>query len=164
MKVLALDPGGVTGWATFEIEAVNGSFIMRPDLTSHFKAGQLKVGRTEKHHKLLWIFLSQHQPDVIVIERFEKRNNDFSLLISCEYIGVTEVWAQLHPDTSLVYQGSSEALTFCDNEKMALLGLLMLPYTVWKDANAAQKHLIYFLINWRYRTIRNRILQVWKPE
>jgi hypothetical protein len=160
VKIISIDPGGVTGWATFEFDIVNNKPVLHEKMKEHFtSAGQI---RKENHHELLWRFLDRKQPDIVVCERYEKRNNDFSLLISVEYIGVVKAWCQTNEKT-LVMQGAGEALFFMTKDKMYVLDLTLEPYTRWKDANAARKHLVFFLINWKYQSIRNRILWQLKP-
>lgn len=144
MKIISIDPGGVTGWACFTIPlAPTGDPVWGGPVKQNFSSyGQLT---TPEHHDELDSLLDKTNPDLIVCERFEKRNNDFSLLISCEYIGVVKRYGQ-YSGTEVIMQGSSQALVWCDNKKMSVLDLLIKPYTANKDANAARKHLLYFLI------------------
>src|ERR1700760_897342 len=141
MKIMALDPGGTTGWSIFEV-AMDGDRPMFDDILKCFtRAGQLD---REGHHATLWRFLDKENPDTIVMERYEKRNNDFSLLISVEYVGVAKAWAALRRKV-LVFQGASQALHFMDEgSKLARLNLVLEPYTKWKDANASLKHLVFY--------------------
>jgi hypothetical protein len=114
----------------------------------------------QEHHSELNMLMRRQKPDIVVCERYEKRNNDFSLLISCEYIGVVKRYCQA-TNTPLEMQGASEALKFCDNDKMKKLGLLLSPYIPNKDAMAARKHLVYYLIfnfGKKYSSIADRLL------
>jgi hypothetical protein len=144
VKVMAIDPGGVTGWATFCIPAAPDKtrVTWAQELRQNFPSyGQLQG----EHHLALWQLLRKHKPDVLVYERYEKRNNDFSLLVSCEYIGIVKAYAQ-ESGCYLVEQGASQALVFVDTEKLEKLDLCIRPYTPNKDANAARKHLVYYLL------------------
>jgi len=145
VKIISIDPGGTTGWCIFEIEREGMEFKVSEDIKEHFvSSGQLNK---PNHHSTLWRFLDKHQPDVIVCERYEKRNNDFSLLISVEYIGTVKTWAALN-DRFVVFQGASQALHWMDEgAKLSRLGLTLLPYVKWKDANAALKHMVFYLVN-----------------
>lgn len=145
MRIISIDPGGTTGWTIFDIERDGTDYKVAEDVKEHFvNSGQLEK---PNHHSTLWRFLDQHQPDLIVMERYEKRNNDFSLLISVEYIGVVKLWCQVN-DVPLVMQGASQALHWMDEgAKLSRLGLTLLPYVKWKDANAARKHMVFYLVN-----------------
>ena len=145
MKILSIDPGGTTGWCTFEIGFDrNGAPLWNPTVAEHFcDVGQLTI---PEHHNNLRKLMHVQNPDIIVCERFEKRQNDFSLLISVEYIGVVKQFAQ-QTNKTLVMQGASEALKWCSMDKMNILELALTPYQTWKDANAARKHLLYFLVH-----------------
>jgi hypothetical protein len=160
LKIMSIDPGGTTGWATFVIPlSPTGNLIWNGPLRRMLSdAGQLS--KTD-HHDNLREVLSRQRPDLIILERFEKRNNDFSLLISCEYIGVVKLYGQQYR-CPVVMQGASQALVWCDDVKMKVLEALVLPYTPNKDANAARKHLVYFLVfnsDPRLAEVRLRILE-----
>lgn len=163
MKIIAIDPGGVTGWASFTIPmSAAGQVVWDPDYRKHFSNyGQLGPG---DHHFGLYAMLNKHKPDVIVCERFENRNNEFAETISLEYIGVVKAYSQA-TTTTLVMQGASEALRFVDYSKLDKYGIALKPYKPWKDANAARKHLLFYLLfGTVYKDISNRLLQVMKPE
>lgn len=162
MKIIAIDPGGVTGWARFQVDIdEHDKPKLFPKMHKHFTGtGQFVE---PNHHRALWLFLDEQQPDIVICERFENRNdNDFAVLISNEYIGTVRTWCQIN-SRYLKMQGASQALFLMTTEKMYVLGLVVEPYTPNKDANAAQKHLVFFLINWRYRAISNMILFKLRP-
>jgi hypothetical protein len=161
MKIIAIDPGGVTGWARFEFQLDDADKPkLQTRIEKHFTgSGQFE---SQNHHRALWMFLDEEKPDIVVCERFENRNNDFTILVSVEYIGVVRAWCQMN-NVFLKMQGASQALFLMTTEKMYVLGLVIEPYTPNKDANAAKKHLVFFLINWRYRAISNMILFKLKP-
>jgi hypothetical protein len=156
MKVIAIDPGGVTGWSTFSIPMDGDKPVWGGRLKTYFtRYGQL----SGDHHDELDELLEAQRPDIIVCERFENRNNDFSLLISVEYIGVVKRYGQGH-NIPVIMQGASQALVWCTNDKMEKLNLLVKPYQPNKDANASRKHLVYFLIfGERTPAIRLRLLE-----
>lgn len=143
MRIISIDPGGTTGWATCSLDMNNPEPLWLPKLSDHFDdMGQL----TGEHHRTLRALLIKVKPDLIVCERFEHRNNDFAKLVSLEYIGVVKLYSQ-EVNCDLVLQGASQALVWCSNQKMDKLDLLLAPYQPWKDANAARKHLVYYLIH-----------------
>jgi hypothetical protein len=162
MKIIAIDPGGVTGWASFTIPMSQGQPIWSDKIKNHFSnAGQIT---NPDHHDELDEHLHKTKPDMIVCERFEHRTNDFSLLISCEYIGVVKRYAQQY-EVPLFMQGANQALVFCDNAKMQMLDILIKPYQPNKDANAAKKHLVWFLIfGDQFPAIRHRLLVELKTQ
>jgi hypothetical protein len=164
MKVISIDPGGVTGFASFTIPMTNDT---TPLWSDNIKDNFSNYGQFQnaQHHDELDAFLRKNKPNFVVCERFEKRNNDFSLLISCEYIGVVKRYCQ-NTKTPLCMQGASEALTWCDRgDKMDALNLTIRPYTANKDANAARKHLLYYLVfNHKTMLIRKRLLEELKED
>jgi hypothetical protein len=146
VKVIAIDPGGTTGWATFEVEALRstGEVHWRGKTVAKCfdDGGQLNQ---PNHHALLWELLVSQGADYVICERFEHRNNDFTELISLEYIGVVKAYAQRFR-VNLIMQGAHQAFNFNDRGmKLDRLGLTLTPYKKWKDANAARKHLVYYL-------------------
>lgn len=83
IKVIALDPGGATGWAK--------------GLIHEGKMG-ISSGQNEWNHSDLWHELNLMKPDIIVCERFEFRKGSSQQgaeLISREYIGVVNLYVQL---------------------------------------------------------------------
>jgi hypothetical protein len=160
VKAIAIDPGGTTGWCTFEVETYDSTGDVRwhgKTIQDCFEdAGQLEG---DNHHKELRALLRKERPDILIVERFENRNNDFALLISCEYIGVCKEYAQTERIV-LVMQGASQAFGFDDaGQKLERLGLVLKPYKRWKDANAARKHMVFFLsTQQKYPRIRMTML------
>jgi hypothetical protein len=170
LTILALDPGGTTGWSVFEIDLDRhgvAAWEEPPVPAAHFSNfGQLSnPSDKEGHHQLLWRLLSKFQPNVIICERFDNSGNEFAKIISAQYIGVVTLWAELHDGTLLVMQGADQAKSWAKG-KLALLGILLHPVDRWKHANDANKHLLYFLCNQnyadRYPGIRMRMLRALK--
>lgn len=85
MKIIALDPGGTTGWATYDDRV--------PEGVSKFNMGQIGP---DEHHQELDVLLGQQSADdyYVVCESFEYRKGlrDNLVLVSCEYIGVTKLF------------------------------------------------------------------------
>lgn len=157
LTILALDPGGTTGWSVFEIDLNRhgaAEWEEPPEPAAHFSNfGQIKNPPTQDgHHELLWKLLSKFQPDVIVCERFDNSGNEFAKIISSEYIGVVKVWAAMHAGCRLVMQGADQAKDWSKG-KLSLLGILLHPVDKWKHANDANKHLLYFLCNQTYANV-----------
>jgi hypothetical protein len=102
-RILALDPGGMTGWACADI-------ALAP-LSVEFTQGMLGP---ERHHLQLFNLLGhlQVQDFTIVTESFEYRNDSRPglELVSREYIGVTELFVQerMRNGRPLVYQTASQ--------------------------------------------------------
>jgi hypothetical protein len=142
VKVLALDPGGTTGWAIFDISVDDeGSPVWRKAIRDHFRAGEM--GSNREHHKALWSFLIKEHPDLIICERFDNRNNEFAKIVSREYIGIVKLFCLLfHSD--LVMQGS-DVMVFTDDDKLTKLGIKVTPRSKWEHANDALRHLVRHL-------------------
>lgn len=164
MKAIAIDPGGTTGWATFEVDTYDSTGDVRwhgKSVQDCFKSfGQLTG---DMHHAELRELLRSERPDILIVERFEHRNNDFSLLVSLEYIGICKEYAQTFK-IILVMQGASQAFPFDEaGQKLERLGLVLKPYKTWKDANAARKHLVFYLATQqRFPKIRQVLLMLFK--
>ena len=124
--ILALDPGGTTGWCYWE-QVIDGI---------KFEQGQLG---NPKHHLELFDFLGDLDtqriaPEFhIVYESFEfrqtERHRDFIDYIPREYIGVVELFQQMNPHVKLFKQmagavipGPKNAAFFTD-DKVKRLGL-----------------------------------------
>src|SRR5687767_4243289 len=94
-RIVALDPGGTTGWAMWQDEPMS----MHSSPWNHFNAGQIGP---EEHHLDLYAHLEHlHVSDFTVIsESFEFRQNQVDAnrrginLMSREYIGVTKLFGK----------------------------------------------------------------------
>ena len=159
MRIIAIDPGGTTGWATCVLGDKVEDPLWKPKLEDHFEdCGQL----TGDHHYKLRQLLSTKNPDVIVRERFEHRNNEFAQLVSCEYIGVVKMWSQQYK-RRLVMQGASQAKPWVSTKKLVKLGLWLQPADAWGHAIDARRHLVYYLIfNSGNQYISTKLLQALK--
>jgi hypothetical protein len=172
-RILALDPGGVTGWATYTaLRMITpnslhvGQKISLPfsnDLYEYFdeewSGGQLgefngKKWAPKKHHNDLETLLGmQHVQDfTVVCESFEYRNESPSglVLMSREYIGVVERFCQ-ERNVPLVMQkaavGKVTKKSFVRKENLERLGLWVKGgASTWNHMMDADGHLLQYMI------------------
>lgn len=142
-RVIGLDPGGTTGWATVS--------RTREPSDETWQFGQL--GPNE-HHEELFAFLEMSivQETVIVCESFEFRQNrqrDNINLMSKEYIGVVKLLDQERNNVKTVFQTAAMAKGFVSDKKIKAMGLWQPGY---KHAMDATRHAIYYLVNKENRT------------
>lgn len=175
-RVLALDPGGTTGWSSYTAERM-GSYDADKEHFEYYNekwaCGQIGP---DDHHLRLYEFLGTQQTEeyTIVYESFEFRNQtkdaerDNINLMSREYIGVTRLFAQARMDGRegqlLSFQTAGKAKGFIPdkgpmaNKKIKDAGLW---YPNQKHAMDATRHLLYHLVN---RTGRwDLVERWWKP-
>lgn len=137
-RVVALDPGGTTGWATYT------SYPEATEEKQKFACGQIGP---YQHHKDLYDFLGMQQTDntIIVSESFEYRNERRPglVLVSKEYIGVTKLFAE---ERGVPYfeQTASKAKGFVKDSNLQKLGLWS---SGFQHAMDAMRHLLYYMIN-----------------
>lgn len=159
MKVLALDPGGTTGWATFEIRADTKlkTVLWEGPVEKHFtESGQLAQ---PDHHRILYSLLVSQAPDIIVSESFQNRNNDFANQISMEYQGVIKLYDQTHKHCRVHWNTASTGKGFATNKKLVHLNIMLKPSERWKHANDARRHLLQYLVfNARFPLLSAKIL------
>jgi hypothetical protein len=181
-RVLALDPGGTTGWATYTAKRipVGGLITEGPAEYEYYdeKWACGQIGPDEHHYKLDRFLGHMHTQEFIVVcESFEFRNldrrdRDNLNLMSREYIGVVKQWHQaLEPegyDTSgvkLVFQTAAQAKGFIPdkgpqaNKKIKDAGLW---YPNQKHAMDATRHLLWYLVNRENRM--DLVTRWWKPS
>lgn len=174
-RILALDPGGTTGWATYTAEKMVNPEGGVEYYKERFDCGQ--IGPQEHHYKLDRFLGLQHtQEFTVVCESFEFRQHDNHRqnveLISREYIGVVKQWHQaLAPEgyddsgVKLVFQTAALAKGFIPdkgpqaNKKIREAGLWY-PNSV--HAMDATRHLLYNLVNKRGRM--DLVEKWWKPS
>lgn len=123
MYILALDPGGITGWRTYSSGLFTAGFL-GPD----------------PHHKELWGFLDSVSADVVVCESFQHTTGKSTELISAEYVGIVKAWAGIN-DRKLVMQTSSEGKGFWNDDKLKRISL----YVVNKHIRDATRHLLHYM-------------------
>lgn len=137
--LIAFDPGGTTGVATFETSFGTPAKVGTAQLGPHI------------HHLALWEYLNIYAPTHIVFESFEFRNKsrDNLELISRNYIGIIELWAQIN-HVGLYKQSASQAKGFIPDTGLGKD--LAIKKLGWekpgaKHAMDALRHMIYFLVN-----------------
>jgi hypothetical protein len=140
-RLIALDPGGTTGWAT------HSWFDLRGEVTDRtWQCGQL----TGDHHNTLDVWLGNQQVAnyIIICESFQQyRELDSPELVSLEYIGVVKRFCQ-EREVHLVLQSSSQGKvglkSFVRRQNLVRLGL-------WspgqRHAMDAYGHLLTYMIN-----------------
>lgn len=147
--ILALDPGGTTGWATYQAEhsTVPGEFTWSDE---KWNCGQLEGNN---HHDALYTLLElSHTAEFhIVCESFEYRNQSRTgvVLISKEYIGVVNLFAQqrnivgnVHYQTAA--QGKVTGNSFIKKHNLQAAGLWSPGFGHAMDAYA---HMLYWMIS-----------------
>jgi hypothetical protein len=153
MLIVALDPGGTTGWACCEIKEVAQSIDERGSLRVNedyvYTAGQIGP---EQHHKKLWDALLDWRDSTqhlhLVVESFQFRQGRQRaniVLDSLEYIGVAKLFATMNTSrVSIALQTPASAKGFVSDSKIKRLGL-------WRPgaphANDATRHLLYYQVN-----------------
>jgi len=161
VKLLALDPGGTTGWATFELEVREGIYYWKGALKNHFECGQ--IGNNSNHHLKLWCFLHIQKPDRIICERFDNRDNEFAKIMAREYIGVVKLYCAI--TNCPVELPGSDRKEWTTNIKLSLLGILATPITTWRHANDASRHLVAWIAikgEEHYPGIRRPLIAIFK--
>jgi hypothetical protein len=133
MLIVAFDPGGTTGVASYD------------DQEEEWARTQL-IGY---HHKELWEWLLNHDPQVIIYERFMYQRRELTKGVSLnldavEYIGVLKLWEKMSSPLSpqLICQTPHQAKKFWDDNKLKTLNLYMAGAP---HANDATRHLLYYL-------------------
>jgi hypothetical protein len=152
LKIIALDPGGTTGWASYT--------DFTDERLAKFACGQ--IGPDEHHEELFSdVLLAGTGYEVeIVCESFEYRNANRPglVLLSKEYIGVAKLSATMfsRPYTE---QTASKAKGFVRDSHIKKLGLWSVGN---KHAMDAMRHLIYYMINGPHRNseVARKLLEV----
>ena len=164
VRIIALDPGGSTGWALADI----GFNDDKNCYEIGYRHGQLEM---REHHFHLWQLLAQLDPDILVSESFEYRNKTRSglELVSREYIGIAKLFGTVN-SIPVVLQTASMAKGFVTNDNIHLATGWVPSYDN-RHAADAYRHLLYYLINVhlvgkdnsQITKLRNHILnQAWK--
>jgi hypothetical protein len=152
-RILALDPGGTTGWAMWQ----DKEYAREKAPWDHFTYGQLEA---QQHHEDLYALLELMQTSefTLICETFEFRQQDVEKrmgisLVSREYIGVAKLFAQQRMSSPVVLQSPGAAKGFIPdkakngmaaNAKLKVMGLYM---PGKPHAMDAMRHLIYYMVN-----------------
>lgn len=163
VTILAFDPGGSTGWAAFRAVKVWPDKGSIPDyLLTEYECGWFGPN---KHHKTLYDFMVREslvcEQLHIVTESFEYRNESRAglVLMSRDYIGVIELYAQQHPtECRLVMQSPAQAKGFTSNANLKKLGLYV-PGDEMKHSMDAYRHLFWYLIH-NVKIMPEKFLQI----
>lgn len=154
-RIIALDPGGTTGWAMwtkmYNYVPGSGQYLGEDD---KFSWGQL--GPHEHHEELFALLEHMHvQEYTIVCESFEfrqYRQRENINLMSREYIGVVKLFRQQRSEIAsfspVVFQTAGQAKGFVSDEKLKAIDLYP---SGQKHARDALRHLIYYMVNKRKR-------------
>jgi hypothetical protein len=148
--VIALDPGGSTGWALYQAQ-----LLVTPGGTPEWYDEKWLSGTLNQpdHHRTLYGLLEQHhtQQYHVVVESFEYRNKSRPglELVSKEYIGVAKLFCQ---DRKVPYysQTASQGKGLVKDYNLRNLGL-------WfggresRHAMDAARHLVYWLVTGEYK-------------
>lgn len=148
MRVIALDPGGTTGWATYT------------EYTDREPEWACAHIGPEEHHVDLYEFLEiQHcRNTTVVCESFEFRQNrqrDNINLMSREYIGIVKLFGKQR-NVPVVFQTAGLAKGFVTDEKLKKMGLWAPGH---KHAMDARRHLVYYMVN---KLRRHDLVESWK--
>jgi hypothetical protein len=162
LNILALDPGGSTGWAMYSgaLMAFEGNYEVNGGAITQGQLGP------EEHHLALWNLLGLHHARnfIIVCESFEYRQDQRPnvVLVSKEYIGVVKLFVEernrtLPHDLQITHVPQTAATgkgfwypkvpgkkASWDGSKLKAVGLYQ-PTTQGRHINDATAHLLQFL-------------------
>lgn len=156
-RVLALDPGGTTGWATYTATVMHD-----PDGNAEYYKQKYACGQfgPEEHHQQLYEFLESQRTSLysVVCESFEfrqgRQRNNLNLM-SKEYIGTLKTYSQIE-QVSVVFQTAAVGKSFVDDKKLKVMGLW---FPRNKHAMDAMRHLVTYLVQ---KERRYDLIEKWK--
>lgn len=145
ITILALDPGGTTGWAVFQATRIPHPTESKFEYYDmKWKRGQIGP---EPHHSALFTLLGMWGTAEyhIVCESFEYRNRSRAGLVldSLEYIGIMKLFCA-ERDKAFHMQTASMGKGFVKDENIKKLSLW---FPGQKHAMDATRHLLYYMIN-----------------
>lgn len=164
--ILAFDPGGTTGWASFQCDQIWNPLEEKFEYVDRkWTCGHLHYKNMD-HHRTLYNFMGQMHVEKfqMVTESFEYRNKPRPglELISREYIGIMRLYAQQR-GVALTQQTSSQGkITPNSFVKKANLEKLGLWSSGWTHAMDAYGHLLYYMINQSMEIRDELLLKGWK--
>jgi hypothetical protein len=144
VRVIALDPGGTTGWATWQALIIPGITLGSLKSSQSYHCGH--IGGPE-HGQELVNFLGHQRvmQTVVVCERFDDRHAGHHVdPVALKYIGAVEVWCKEN-DVPLHMQMPGTAKAFVKDANLRRLGVYQ--GKQWKHAMDAYRHLFWYLIN-----------------
>lgn len=136
MRILAVDPGGTTGWAVYNDE-----------LAQPVYAGQ------DDFERFTHVVVHLPIPDVIVAERFtinQQTIRHSQQTTALEVIGFLRYWAW-HHGAQFVLQTPADAKRFAQvgsakDARLDTLGWTVRPKAEWDHANDALRHLLLYMV------------------
>lgn len=132
MRIIAFDPGGTTGVATYDDNNCRPIMIAEP-----YWGWKELTG--EDHHWQIWNELLYKAPfDAVVYETFVPEGRKNINTIAQEYIGVIKL--ALHNDSTLIPQSRAQK-QFWTDERLRKLGL----WRSSKHERDATRHLLYYV-------------------
>lgn len=170
LRIMWIDPGGTSGWATFTAEEMYDPF---DKVTRYHKAkfacGELGPNK-ELHHTELYNLFGHMQTDHFILgtESFEFRNTSRSgtELISVEYIGIAQLFAnerlngKLHKQTASEGKVRNKPTAFVKPRNLQKLGLWT---PSMEHAMDGYGHLLYFMI--KHKIMHHELLEKgWKGK
>jgi hypothetical protein len=142
MTVIAFDPGGTTGWASYQATKILNDEGVAEYYDIKWNFGTLGPDR---HHQQLTDLLELSETDIyhVVCESFDDRPEKQSAteMISRDYIGVISLWGQQskHP---IHMQTASMAKGFVTDKKLKVMDL----WSLSKHSRDATRHLILYMV------------------
>lgn len=158
---LGLDPGGTTGWATYQAKVIEVPVVSATGFVYEWYDEKFTCGLLEgpEHHDQLYTLLElSHTGEYhIVCESFEYRNKSRAglELISKEYIGVVALFAiqrnmakNVHWQTASM--GKISKSSFIKKSNLQTMGLWSSSHEN-RHAMDAYGHLLYWLVTGPYK-------------
>lgn len=142
--IVSLDPGGTTGVAYYRLPPKRAAKPMPNSMNLDFveRIDGLELG-PDHHHKELWSYLADLNPDVVICERFDNDGNPAALLISVEYIAVARLYCQLTKKPFILRSRGFKDVEWLKDMKLKKLGF----YVEGKPhRNDATRHLIHYVV------------------
>jgi hypothetical protein len=144
VRIIALDPGGTTGWAVWQALYIPGLESWSVNKTQSYTCGHITG---PNHGAELRNFLGTQRvfSTTVVCERYQDRHNEkHDDPIAREYIGIARTWC-IENDVEFVEQNAGAAKPFVKDVNLRRLGVWQ--GKQWKHAMDAYRHLFWFMIN-----------------
>lgn len=132
-RILALDPGETTGWATFEGQAmVNSGQIKGPTLFDCYRQIRALIDLTDPHDLVM---------ENYKIYAWKAKDHSWSELFTPKLIGAIEC-LMAERDCVVKMQMAQQAKGFCTDDRLKLFGF----WPDGKHARDAVRHAVYYLL------------------